>query len=77
MDLTKYRNHVNKLKQCITNVELAKAAYRTAEENCSYGMHGAQEKAAEAKKQLEKCQDTLECQFRISMLDIQEVPNER
>lgn len=65
------------LNRCITNVELAQTAYRTAVENCSYGMQGAQDQAAQALKQLEAAQRTLECQFRIAAMDVnKEVYNE-
>lgn len=77
MDLTKYKNKVNLLKQCIINVELAQTAYRSAIENCSYGMQGAEKLAEQAKEQLESTTRTLECQFRIISLQKQEVLNER
>lgn len=72
----KYKNHVNMLNRCITNVELAQTAYRTAVDNCSYGMQGAKEIAEQAKQQLESAQRTLECQFRIAALQSQEVSSE-
>lgn len=78
MDLTKYKSKLNTLRQCIINVELAQTAYRTAVENCSYGMQGAEKLAADAKKQLESTERTLECQFRIMALQSnEEVLNER
>ena len=77
MDLMRYKNKLNALRQCITNVELAQAAYRSAVENCSYGMQGAAVLASEAKEQLESAERTLECQFRIIALrSNKEVTNE-
>lgn len=38
MDLTPYKNQLNALKQCITNVKVAQTNYRKAEEACSYGV---------------------------------------
>lgn len=76
MDLTKYKNQVNSLKQCIINVELAQVNYRSAAEAVSYGEKGAEERLKQAKEQLESTERTLKSQSRIICLQNEEVCHE-
>lgn len=73
MDLTKYKNQLNSLRQAIINVELAQVAYRAAEESLSYGNSGANERLEEAKRNLEIAERTLESQSRVNCLLNQDV----